>query len=84
MKHIFLIFSLILSFSVWANEVININDATQKELESLKGVGPVIAERIVHYREIHGQFSSLHNLEQIKGISSNWVEKHKHQLALSD
>jgi len=84
MKHIFFIFSLILSFSVWANEVININDATQKELESLKGVGPVIAERIVRYREKHGKFYALKNLQQIKGISSNWVEKHKHQLALSD
>jgi len=84
MKQLFIIFSLILSFGVWANEVININDATQKELESLKGVGPVIAERIVHYREVHGQFLSLQNLEQVKGISSSWVEKHKHQLALSD
>lgn len=81
MKIVLLIVALLSSVALWASEIINVNSATQKDLETLKGVGPVIAERIVQYRESYGNFSSIDDLEKIKGISSAWVEKNKSLLA---
>lgn len=47
---------------------ININTASADELAQLKGVGEKIAESIVQYREEHGPFKSVADLEQVKGI----------------
>jgi competence protein ComEA len=50
------------------NGKIHLNQATASELESLPGVGPVIAERIVTYREEHGLFESIEDLLDVPGI----------------
>ncbi|MFC3151185.1 ComEA family DNA-binding protein [Litoribrevibacter euphylliae] len=81
MRIVFLFITLLSSFALWASEVINVNSASQKELETLNGVGPVIAERIVQYRESHGSFSTVDELQKVKGISAAWVEKNKTILA---
>jgi competence protein ComEA len=47
---------------------ININSATASQLEDLPGVGPVLASRIVAYREHHGQFASVDALEAVTGV----------------
>jgi competence protein ComEA len=47
---------------------ININTATQAQLEQLPGVGPSIAGRIISYRNEHGKFSSVDGLDEVKGI----------------
>ncbi len=47
---------------------INLNTATAEELTQLKGVGEKIAESIVQYREGHGPFKSIADLELVKGI----------------
>lgn len=47
---------------------ININTASQTELESLPGIGPVIAERIINYREKNGPFKTKEGLKNVKGI----------------
>ena len=47
---------------------IHLNQATASELDSLPGVGPVIAERIVSYREENGPFASIEDLLDIPGI----------------
>ena len=47
----------------------NINTATEEELdENLPGIGPVIAKRIVEYRETYGGFSSVEELMNVSGI----------------
>jgi competence protein ComEA len=47
---------------------IHLNQATASELDSLPGVGPVIAERIVSYREKNGPFESIEDLLDVPGI----------------
>ncbi len=41
----------------------------------LKGIGPVLAERIIQYRKMHGYFRSVDELIKIKGIGPKTLEK---------
>ena len=54
---------------------ININTATIEELITLPGVGPTLAGRIVEYREKAGQFASVEELLNVKGIGEKNFEK---------
>ena len=47
---------------------VNINTASQTELESLPGIGPSIALKILNYRKEHGRFSSIDELKNVSGI----------------
>ena len=47
---------------------ININRATAGQLDSLDGIGPVIAKRIVEYRKVNGPFTSIEDLQKVSGI----------------
>ena len=49
--------------------VLNLNTATQRDLETLPGVGPVLARRIVEFREKKGGFKRVEELLAIPGIS---------------
>lgn len=49
---------------------ININRATAAELDSLPGIGPVIAARIIDYRKTNGPFLSVDDLQKVSGIGS--------------
>ncbi len=71
-----IIFSLFLVFSALAGQI-NLNTATQKELQSLPYVGPKIAARIIEYREKHGPFKSIDELLEIKGIGQKKLERIK-------
>lgn len=57
------------------SNAININTATKIELRSIKGIGPKMAEKIVSYREQHGQFSQVADLCNVKGIGEKSVHK---------
>jgi competence protein ComEA len=47
---------------------LDLNTATEQELEQLDGVGPAIAANIVAYREQHGGFASIDELDEVSGI----------------
>lgn len=47
---------------------LGINDVGENELESLPGIGPVLARRIIDYRNRVGGYKSLEELKQVKGI----------------
>lgn len=50
------------------NLIININTANVEELTNLPKVGPVLAERIVEYRNINGLFKNIDEIKKVKGI----------------
>lgn len=56
---------------------ININTATEEELESLKGIGPATAKNIISYREEYGGFSSIEEIKNVKRIGDKIFEKIK-------
>ena len=47
---------------------LNLNTATQAELELLPGIGPVLAQAILDYRDSFGGFSSKEQLKEVSGI----------------
>ena len=56
---------------------VNINTATQTELETLPGIGPSIALKIINYRKENGKFSSIDDLKNVSGIGEAKFEKIK-------
>ena len=50
---------------------VNINTASPEELETLPGIGPALAERIIAYREEHGLFRSIDDLTKVSGIGES-------------
>ena len=67
---------------VMGSEIINVNKATAEDLQKVKGIGPVLAERVITYREANGQFKSLDQLREVKGIGQAKFEKIKSQITL--
>lgn len=61
---------------------VNINTATQSELEAVKGLGPSKAKAIIAYREAHGNFKSLDELDNVKGFGRASVEKLKGEVSV--
>lgn len=61
---------------------VNINTATESELEAVKGVGPTKAKSIITYRETHGNFKSLDDLDNVKGFGKASIEKLKGELSV--
>lgn len=50
--------------------VVDLNTATLEQLDALPGVGPVLAQRILDYRDEHGRFESVEDLQQVTGIGA--------------
>ena len=56
---------------------ININKATQTELETIPGIGPSTALKIIDYREENGKFNSIEDIKNVSGIGDAKYEKMK-------
>lgn len=56
----------------------NINEADEAALVALPGIGPALARRIIAYRDEHGPFSTIEQLEAIQGIGSRNLDEFRH------
>jgi len=63
-------------------EKINLNTASQKELEELPGIGPAMAGRIIDYREANSGFRSVEEVKLVKGIGDKLFEKMKDRISI--
>ena len=53
---------------------LSLNNATAQQLDALPGVGPVLAQRIVQYREQHGGFQSVDQLRHVSGFGERRLQ----------
>jgi competence protein ComEA len=67
-----------------ATTVVNLNTATQAQLESLPGVGAKVAERILEYRQKNGPFKKVEDLMNVKGIGEKSFLKLKPLLTVTE
>lgn len=61
-------------FSVLDRGKLNINLATEEELDQLPGIGPALANAIVRHRKVHGPFAYPEHLIEVPGISTTMME----------
>lgn len=79
MKRLLVLPILALCAPVWA--VVNVNTASQAELEQLPGIGPGRAQAIVEERTAHGPFRSLEDLGRVKGIGAKTLAELKKEVS---
>ena len=61
---------------------ISINNADLKELTTLPGIGEIVAQRIIDYRNNNGSFTCLEDIKLVKGIGESKYEKFKEYICL--
>lgn len=62
--------------------VVNLNTASVSELDSLPGIGPTYAQRIIEYRQSNGGFKSVDELKNVKGIGDKTFDKLKNSVTI--
>ncbi len=61
---------------------VNVNTATAEQLDTLPGIGPALAQRIVEYREQNGEFTRIQDLKQVRGIGDALFDQIKNLVVL--
>lgn len=61
---------------------VNINTATQTELETLSGIGPSTAVKIINYRKENGEFKQIEDIKNIPGIGEAKFENIKEEICV--
>ena len=65
-----------------AAAMVNLNTATQSELEALPGIGPKVAARIVEYRKAKGPFKKIEEVMNVQGVGEKSFLKLRPQLTV--
>lgn len=60
--------------------LVNINTADSSQLDTLPGIGPALAQRIVQYRETNGPFNSVEDIKNVSGIGDKKFEDLKDKI----
>lgn len=70
------------SLNTVSGNKIRLNSATSEQLQQLSGIGEKKAEAILQYRQQHGKFKTVDELQQVKGIGPKLLQKNKDRLTL--
>ena len=65
------------------NKKVNINKASQEELDSLPGIGPSTASKILEYRRENGNFKNIEDIKGVSGIGESKFEKIKEMITVN-
>lgn len=82
MKLMLVVIGFLMS-SLSAFAAVNVNTATQEQLESLNGIGPAKAQAIIEYRQKNGGFKTLEDLDKVPGIGEGVLSKIKSEVTLT-
>ena len=74
--------SIISSKTEFITDKININTASKDELKRLKGIGEAIAQNIIDYRDEYGNFDSIEEIINVKGIGKAKFEDIKDHITV--
>lgn len=69
---------------VYAQQKINLNQATLEQLVEIKGIGEKTAQQIIDYRQSHGNFSSVDEIVNVKGVGVKKLESIREILTVSE
>lgn len=64
------------------NEPVNINTATQTEFETLPGIGPTTASKIISYRKENGNFKTIEDIQNVSGIGESKYSQIKDRITI--
>lgn len=67
-----------------ANGVVNINTADEQALETLPGIGPTYARRIVELRQERGPYKTIEEIMLVNGVGESTFNKLKHLIKVTD
>ncbi|MCJ7531791.1 MAG: ComEA family DNA-binding protein [Anaerolineales bacterium] len=67
-----------------ASSLVNINTASQQELDTLPEIGPALAQRIIAYRTAKGPFTKIEDIQNVSGIGAVTFEKIKDMITIGN
>lgn len=80
MKRITTLLFVMLAGIGMAMAAVNINTATEAELDAVKGIGPGKARAIIEHRDKNGPFKSVDDLTNVKGFGKKSIDKLRPEL----
>jgi competence protein ComEA len=84
MKKLLLVLITAFAFAIPAWAAVDLNTATQSQLESLSGVGPKKAQAIIEYRKKNGAFKSVDDLDKVPGFGKKTVNNLKKDITVGN
>jgi len=65
-----------------SNKIININKASEAELQEIPGIGPAMAQKIINYRDENGKFKTIEDIKNVSGIGDKKFENIKEYISV--
>ena len=84
MKKLLLVLVSALSFSISAWAAVDLNTASQAELETVKGIGPAKAKAIIEFRKKNGDFRSVNDLDKVPGFGKKTLDMVKKDITVGN